>query len=192
MPYINQKPVFSSELAEFFNVLKDVYPKAQLGTTFRTYSEQSKLYQRGRSGNKILDKKSVVTYADGGFSPHNYGLAFDIPNILSLDLEQNLKYNVNTLLKFYPSIEWGGNWSKEKYDPFHFEVKDWKTKIKQNPSPYIDFVRLFSAPDAIIYEKIWKPTKEAIKNIYKTGKSFAIVYLMIGFTGFLLYKKITK
>lgn len=190
MPYVSEKPVFSPVLGEFFKTFKTLYPKAEIGSTFRTFAEQNKLYQRGRSGDKILDPKSIVTYAKGGNSPHNYGLAFDIPNILFLDTEQNLKYNINTMLSFYPEIEWGGNWEKSKYDPFHFEIKNWKEKLKANPRPYIDFVRLFSAPDAIIYEKIWKPTKESISSLYKTGKSYAILYLAIGLTGFLLYKKL--
>lgn len=190
MPATTNNPVINEELFNFWKTFKTLYPKAIIGSTFRTYKEQNELYQKGRSGDRILDKKAVVTYAKGGHSPHNFGLAFDIPNILNLDNIENLKYNINTMLTFYPEIEWGGNWKKEKYDPFHFQIRNWKEKLKSNPSPYIDFVRILSYPDSLIYEKIWNPTKKALVSMYKSGKSYFYLYMLIGLTGYLVYKKL--
>jgi peptidoglycan L-alanyl-D-glutamate endopeptidase CwlK len=47
-------------------------------STFRSKEEQNKLYEQGRSvpGNK-------VTNAKGGYSYHNYGLAFDCVPIIN-------------------------------------------------------------------------------------------------------------
>lgn len=46
--------------------------------TNRTFVEQDALYQQGRDANgKRIPGKSIVTYAKGGYSAHNYGLAWD-------------------------------------------------------------------------------------------------------------------
>lgn len=46
---------------------------------YRPSSEQDALYAKGRDANgNVVDKAAVVTYARGGQSYHNYGLAIDV------------------------------------------------------------------------------------------------------------------
>jgi len=54
--------------------------------TLRTNSEQNALYAQGRNG----DKRPIVTYARGGQSMHNYGIAIDI--VLLVDKDGNGTY----------------------------------------------------------------------------------------------------
>jgi RHS repeat-associated protein len=83
---------------------------------FRTYAEQDNIYAQGRTkpGN-------IVTYASGGKSNHNFGLAVDVVPF------ENGKLNWDT--KNYPLIgrigesrglEWGGRW-KRPVDRPHFQ-----------------------------------------------------------------------
>ena len=93
--------------------------------TLRTMDEQRHLYAQGRSlpGN-------VVTNAEPGSSPHNFGMAFDIC------------FEGKTLAECYPpasdprwaqvaaigeglGLAWGGRWKSLKDLP-HFERPDWK------------------------------------------------------------------
>jgi len=82
---------------------------------YRTYAEQDKLYDKGRTA-----PGSIVTKARGGQSNHNFGLAIDVVPF------ENGKLNWDT--KNYPLIgrigisrglEWGGNW--KFVDKPHFQ-----------------------------------------------------------------------
>lgn len=178
----------SGDLYEFWKTFKAIYPKAQLGDTFRSWAYQESLYRKGRIGDKIVDRSLVVTNARGGRSPHNFGLGFDVPNILSLDTIQNLNQNINTLLAFYPEITWGGNWKGSIYDPFHFQIKGWEQKVKNNPGLYLSFVRKLDEMSYNIYSKTIKPIEDKIENAKNTFK----LSLLIGFTALIAYKSITK
>ncbi|MEF9953069.1 MAG: peptidoglycan-binding protein [Clostridium sp.] len=85
--------------------------------TLRTIAEQNDLYAQGRSkpGNK-------VTNAKGGYSMHNYGLAFDI----AIKVKGKIVWDNEALYKKAGQIgeslglEWGGSWSSFKDTP-HFQ-----------------------------------------------------------------------
>lgn len=88
-------------------------------STLRTIAEQNKLYAQGRNG----DKGKIVTYAKGGYSFHNYGLALDIAFIRpdsTLDWSIAL-FNKSGLLGQKLGFNWGGSWPDDKEDSPHFQ-----------------------------------------------------------------------
>lgn len=89
---------------------------------FRSVADQDKIYAKGRTA-----PGGIVTYARGGFSNHNFGLAVDVVPF------ENGKLNWNT--KYYPLIgligesrglEWGHRWIKIDDKP-HFQNLQGKT-----------------------------------------------------------------
>lgn len=88
-----------------------------ISRTFRTQEEQDELYAQGRTtpGN-------IVTLVTGGFSFHNYGVAFDVRVILSEE-EQYKKeqiYRKVGEIGMALGLEWGGTWT-EFLDLPHFQ-----------------------------------------------------------------------
>lgn len=91
----------------------------------RTIEQQNALYAQGRTipGN-------VVTYARGGESYHNYGLAFDIAVLkdgtptwdTKIDIDQNdvSDYVDVGEIGELIGLEWGGRWKKS--DMPHFQM----------------------------------------------------------------------
>lgn len=93
---------------------------------FRSAESQDVLYEKGRS-----IEGHVVTYAKGGQSYHNYGLAIDFvlknkDGTISYDLQQNI--NGNEEADWYEVVriakelgfQWGGDWPSFKDYP-HLE-----------------------------------------------------------------------
>jgi peptidoglycan L-alanyl-D-glutamate endopeptidase CwlK len=93
----------------------------------RTYAEQDALYAQGRS-----KPGPIVTNGRGGFSNHNFGIAFDIgvfegPKYLG----ETPKYNAVGALGTDLGLEWGGNWKTIKDAP-HFQLRPhWATDISE-------------------------------------------------------------
>lgn len=94
----------------------------------RTFEEQAKLYEQGRT-----TPGRIVTNAKPGYSNHNFGLAVD------MGVFKNGKYldesNPSEAEAFHRkaatvgekyNLEWGGNWRSFKDYP-HFEYKTSKT-----------------------------------------------------------------
>lgn len=146
--------------------------------TLRTIEEQNALYAQGRTkpGN-------IVTYAKGGESFHNFGVAFDFCPVVNGKLDWNnldLFKKVGSIGKSL-GLEWGGDWSSPKTDLPHFEYKcgftlkdfqtnkvDWKkfeldvldTSMLVNPTPTLrvtaqDGLNVRSGPGTQ-YDKIGK------------------------------------
>jgi peptidoglycan LD-endopeptidase CwlK len=83
----------------------------------RTYAEQNALYEQGRSkpGKK-------VTNARGGYSNHNFGIAFDIGVFEgSKYIPESPKYKAIGAIGKDLGLEWGGNWKTIKDEP-HFQL----------------------------------------------------------------------
>ncbi len=84
---------------------------------YRTYAEQNVLYEQGRTtpGQK-------VTNARGGFSNHNFALAFDVVPVVNGKLDWNSK-EWQKIGKIGKSLgfKWGGDWKSIKDYP-HFEM----------------------------------------------------------------------
>lgn len=91
----------------------------------RTYEEQDALFAQGRT-----KPGPIVTKAQGGWSNHNFGLAFDIgvwengqyvPECKSYRIVGNLGKAIG--------LEWGGDWTSIVDEP-HFEVvPKWATSM---------------------------------------------------------------
>lgn len=84
----------------------------------RTYAEQDALYSQGRT---TPGKK--VTNARGGYSNHNFGIAFDIGVFSgSSYLAESPKYKAVGVLGMDLGLEWGGNWTSIVDQP-HFQLR---------------------------------------------------------------------
>jgi len=84
----------------------------------RTYAEQDALYARGRSrpGN-------IVTNVRGGYSSHNFGIAFDVAVFEGNKyMPESIKYKAVGVLGADLGLEWGGNW-KTIIDQPHFQLR---------------------------------------------------------------------
>ena len=90
---------------------------------FRTYAEQDKLYAQGRTA-----PGEIVTNATGGFSNHNFAIAFDVGVFEgSKYLPDSAKYKAVGVLGQELGLEWGGNW-KTIVDQPHFQLRPtWAT-----------------------------------------------------------------
>jgi peptidoglycan L-alanyl-D-glutamate endopeptidase CwlK len=91
---------------------------AKVISGYRSYAEQDALYAQGRS-----KPGQIVTKARGGYSWHNFGLAFDI-GIFSADGKkyygESPSYAVVGKIGESLGLEWGGSW-KGFVDEPHFQ-----------------------------------------------------------------------
>lgn len=84
----------------------------------RSYFEQDKLYAQGRTR-----PGSVVTNARGGYSNHNFGIAFDVGLFeRSQYLGESPMYRAVGALGEELGLEWGGNWRTIMDQP-HFQLR---------------------------------------------------------------------
>lgn len=83
----------------------------------RTYEEQDELYAQGRT-----KPGDIVTRARGGYSWHNFGMAFDIGVFESGRYvpESPLYREVGKIGKTL-GLEWGGDWQGSLVDEPHFQ-----------------------------------------------------------------------
>lgn len=94
----------------------------------RTYAEQDALYAQGRT-----QPGSIVTNARGGYSNHNFGIAFDVGVFEGAKyLGESAKYKAVGVLGMDLGLEWGGNW-KTIVDQPHFQLRpawaqDWSER----------------------------------------------------------------
>jgi peptidoglycan LD-endopeptidase CwlK len=84
----------------------------------RTYDEQNDLYAQGRT-----QPGRIVTNARGGYSNHNFGIAFDVGVFEgSQYLDESPKYKAVGVLGMDLGLEWGGNWKTIQDEP-HFQLR---------------------------------------------------------------------
>jgi peptidoglycan LD-endopeptidase CwlK len=84
----------------------------------RTFSEQDELFAQGRT-----KPGSKVTNARGGFSNHNFGIAFDVGVFEGQKyLPDSVKYKAAGVLGTDLGLEWGGNWTSIVDQP-HFQLR---------------------------------------------------------------------
>lgn len=96
--------------------------------TLRSFDEQDFLFEQGRTR-----PGKVVTWAKGGESFHNYGMAIDICLLkkdgkmvsfdTKLDADQDAVADWIEALTVFKNMgwEWGGDWPKGKRDMPHFQ-----------------------------------------------------------------------
>jgi len=84
----------------------------------RTYEEQNALYEQGRT-----KAGRVVTNARGGYSNHNFGIAFDIGVFEGgRYLDESPAYKAVGAIGMKLGLEWGGNWKTIQDEP-HFQLR---------------------------------------------------------------------
>lgn len=84
----------------------------------RTYEEQDALYSQGRT-----KPGPRVTNARGGYSNHNFGVAFDVGLFSGKDyLEDSPLYEELGPVGELVGLEWGGRWKSIKDYP-HYQMK---------------------------------------------------------------------
>jgi peptidoglycan L-alanyl-D-glutamate endopeptidase CwlK len=94
----------------------------------RSYAEQDALYAKGRT----IPNTDKVTNAKGGYSNHNFGIAFDIGVFEGTAyLSQSAKYKAVGALGMQLGLSWGGTWQTFHDEP-HFELKPlWATTMPE-------------------------------------------------------------
>ena len=84
----------------------------------RTFAEQDALYEQGRT-----KAGRIVTNARGGYSNHNFGIAFDIGVFEGgRYLDESPAYKAVGALGMKLGLEWGGNWKTIQDEP-HFQFR---------------------------------------------------------------------
>lgn len=94
----------------------------------RTYAEQDALYAQGRTTGG-----EIVTNARGGYSNHNFGIAFDI-GVFSGNryLPESPLYKAVGALGMELGLEWGGNWTSIVDQP-HFQLRPaWASAMRDS------------------------------------------------------------
>jgi peptidoglycan LD-endopeptidase CwlK len=104
---------------------------------FRTYQEQDALYCQGRNIQYCHDRGlykagDTVTKAKGGYSNHNFGIAFDIGIFDGRKyLVVSPKYDEVGKLGKELGLEWGGDWTTIKDRP-HFQLRPkWAANLSE-------------------------------------------------------------
>jgi len=84
----------------------------------RTYDEQNGLYAQGRSR-----PGRIVTNARGGYSNHNFGIAFDVGVFEGAKyIPESSRYKAVGAMGVDLGLEWGGNWRTIQDEP-HFQLR---------------------------------------------------------------------
>jgi peptidoglycan L-alanyl-D-glutamate endopeptidase CwlK len=93
----------------------------------RTFAEQDALYEQGRT-----KAGRIVTNARGGYSNHNFGIAFDIGVFEGgRYLDESPAYKAVGALGIKLGLEWGGNWKTIQDEP-HFQLRPaWAREISE-------------------------------------------------------------
>ena len=111
-------PEVQATAAQFINQVREqtgIQLRLTQGT--RTYAEQDALYAQGRT-----TPGAIVTNARGGYSYHNFGVAFDV-----VELRPDGSVNWDTdwaaigAVGESMGLEWGGNWTGFQDRP-HFQM----------------------------------------------------------------------
>ena len=119
--------------------------------TLRTFAEQDNLYAQGRT-----KPGPVVTYAKGGQSYHNYGLAIDI--VLIVDTDGNGSYETASW-DFKKDFDEDGKDDFEEID-FVFNLYGWKGLYKVNGKRW-DFPH---------FQKTFDITISQLQSMFNTKK----------------------
>lgn len=130
-------PKIAAEVLCLFNKANNMLltgnAKARITSAFRSVQEQTSLYAKGRT---VAGK--IVTNAKGGYSVHNYGLAFDFCLITDggkyaswdylKDYDGDLSPDWMEFVNLFKSYgyEWGGDWKSFK-DRSHLQKTFGKT-----------------------------------------------------------------
>ena len=102
---------------------------------YRSIADQQRLFCQGRNipeCSGLYKPGSIVTKARGGYSNHNFGIAFDIGIFQrSKYLPESPKYNEVGQIGKSIGLEWGGDWTTIKDRP-HFQLRpSWAMQLSE-------------------------------------------------------------
>lgn len=112
-------PLIRTKVKEFIiRAKKELGIKLRITSALRTWEEQTRLYNKGRSS-----PGKQVTNAKAGESYHNFGLAFDVVEIKNgKAIWKNSNWNKIGMLGKSMGFEWGGDWVT-RVDKPHFQIR---------------------------------------------------------------------
>lgn len=120
-------PSIRNKVREFINKAEKAGYKLRVTSGYRTYQEQQKLYDQGRTA-----PGTIVTRAKPGESSHNFATAVDVVEIkdgqlwgFAKDYPQERWKKIAAIGKSV-GFAWGGDW-KDFVDMPHFEMNFGKT-----------------------------------------------------------------
>ena len=110
-------PLFE-KLEKLIELMKSKGYSVVLSSGTRTFEEQAKLYNQGRTTHG-----EIVTNAKPGYSWHNYGLAGDLCFVINNkpSWDDHLPWLKMGELGEGLGLEWGGRWG-EMMDRPHFQI----------------------------------------------------------------------
>ena len=110
-------PVVQDLCKRFVAGCKEADIDVTITFTYRTFDEQNQLYAKGRT-----EPGNVVTNAKGGYSYHNYHLAFDcVPVVNNIAVWDNeTLWHAIGQIGIDLGLEWGGTWERLEDKP-HFQ-----------------------------------------------------------------------
>jgi len=120
-------PSLRQEALHIYEEIRDRGVSIRVTDSLRTFGEQNALFAKGRT-----EPGKIVTYAKGGQSFHNYGLALDFcllteegrqvswDRTLDLDGDQLRDWDEVVSVFKHHGWDWGGDWARFKDYP-HFE-----------------------------------------------------------------------
>lgn len=121
------QPVAEQFISELRENLPEGYT-AEIISGFRTYDEQDALYEQGRT-----EPGNIVTNARGGYSNHNFGVAWDV-GIFDGNryLDDSPLYNLVGKIAHREALIWGGDWKNIEDKP-HVEWRpDWAKNLNEH------------------------------------------------------------
>lgn len=134
-------PLVRKKATEFVNEAEKQGIKLRVTSGYRTYAEQTALYNQGRT-----TAGGIVTNAKAGSSSHNFGTAIDVVQIVDGKAMWNGDWEKIAKIGKSLGFSWGGDWKSFKDKP-HFEMNFGRSmaemrKLKQDGKvidDYIDF-----------------------------------------------------
>ena len=133
-------PTLQAKIKELEKLCNKNGLKIRITQGLRTVAEQDALYAQGRTkpGNK-------VTNAKGGYSMHNWGVAFDFCRDDGKNPYDDSDGFFTKVGRLGVSIglEWGGNW-KSPVDKPHLQLPDWGSTTSILRSQYKTPEKFFS------------------------------------------------
>jgi hypothetical protein len=177
-------PNAQKQARAFLKAVLEAGIRARIIGGSRTFAQQDALYAKGRTG-----PGARVTNARGGFSYHNFGIAWDI-GIFDVDgkyLNQSDDYKKAGKIGRELDLEWGGDWTGIVDQP-HFQCKssmkiaDMRALVLANGGDISD-PRAIGAINALISRDVEKePESTAVSvkeewqpiDVYFNTKKFSI------------------
>lgn len=100
---------------------------AKVISGFRSYEQQNALYEKGRS-----QPGKVVTNAKGGYSNHNFGLAFDIGIFAGAFYKpEGPEYRQVGKIGKTLGLAWGGDWMSFRDEPHLEYIPSWAKNMTE-------------------------------------------------------------